>query len=157
MSLKLSTGLRNQVLATGSLRSILNGQVIRMYSGPEPLSPDDAISSAINTLLLTYSLNATATGLTFEATPVAGSLVKTVAETWSGVGTGTNGVLRGQMGFWRMVPSADDQSLYSDSALRLQGNVGLTTAFDIVVASLNVIGGTTYSLSGFSLEMPSGV
>lgn len=157
MSLKLSTGLRNQMLATGSLRSILNGMMIRAYSGTPPASADDAVSGAINTLLVTYSLNAGGTGLTFEVTPVDGSLVKTAAETWSGVANGTVDVLQGQLSFWRMVPSADNQALYSETDLRMQGTFGLVSGEDdIVVPTLNIIGGTTYAIDTMAVTMPSG-
>jgi len=42
MSLKLSTGLRNFLLAEGSLRKAFEDGIINLYSGAAPASPDDA-------------------------------------------------------------------------------------------------------------------
>jgi hypothetical protein len=42
MSFKLSTGLRNYMLATGSLRKAFENGVLKIYSGSAPTSADDA-------------------------------------------------------------------------------------------------------------------
>jgi len=41
--LKASTGLRTKLLDTGSLKSILDGGVINIYSGPVPATADAAL------------------------------------------------------------------------------------------------------------------
>ncbi len=47
MSLKLSTGLRNFLLAEGSLRKAFEDGIINVYSGAAPASPDDAATGVL--------------------------------------------------------------------------------------------------------------
>ena len=56
MALLASTGLRNQVLDTGSIKSALANGFIRVYSstiGNIPATADAAIDGGVHTLLLT--------------------------------------------------------------------------------------------------------
>lgn len=50
MTIKASTGLRNSMLVTGSLRSLLNGGRINIYAGAAPATADADLGGA--TLLL---------------------------------------------------------------------------------------------------------
>jgi len=52
MALRLSTGLRNHLLANGSLRNALQGGILEIYSGSQPTTADDAVTG---TLLATIS------------------------------------------------------------------------------------------------------
>lgn len=69
-----STGLRNHLLATGSLKDGLDGGVIRLYSGTVPASADDSIGAAV--LLCTVSLASAGTGITLAASASAGVITK---------------------------------------------------------------------------------
>lgn len=116
MTLKISTGLRNAVLVTGSLKSQLDGKVVRIYGGAVPADADAALGAA--TLGCTISVGGTGTGVTFEATPVDGALVKTAAETWSGTNAATTTAT-----FWRIEATADAGDA-STTAIRVQGTFG---------------------------------
>ena len=87
MTIKASTGLRNGTLATGSLRSLLNGGRINIYAGAEPATADAALGGA--TLLCAVTVNSTGTGINFDTTASGGVLQKAPGEVWSGVNVAT--------------------------------------------------------------------
>ena len=121
MTLKVSTGLRNKLLDTGPLRTIMAGGLIKIYSGTAPASADDAIGGG-NTLLCTVSVNSTGTGVTFDTTATNGTIAKNPSETWTGVN-----VAAGTASFYRLVAAADDGTSSATQA-RIQGDIGLAGA-----------------------------
>lgn len=143
MTLKISTGLRNAVLVTGSLRSRVNGKIIRIYGGSVPATANAALGGA--TLLCTVSVGGTGTGVTFEATPVDGALVKTAAETWSGTNVAT-----GTATFWRLVDTGDDGTL-STSAERVQGTFGGTSG---LLSNPSLTSGAPQSIDNAVIALP---
>jgi hypothetical protein len=143
MTLKISTGFRDGVLVTGSVRSRANGKVIRIYGGTVPADANAALGSA--TLLCEVSVGGTGTGVTFEATPVDGALVKTAAETWSGTNVAT-----GTATFWRLVASADDGTL-STVAERVQGTFGGTSG---LLSNPALTSGSPQSIDNAVLALP---
>jgi hypothetical protein len=145
MALQLSTGLRNQLLDTGSFRSIFNLSFIDVYAGSVPANADAAIS---NTKLVTYTNNATATGLTFAAAAAAGVITKTLAETWSGTS-----VAAGTATFWRLRTSSDTNAL-STTFARMQGLIA-TAGGEINLPSAALLNATLYTLDTFSFTLPT--
>lgn len=121
MTVKASTGLRNKVLDTSPLKTVLASGFIKIYSGPEPADADAAIAGG-NTLLCTISVNSGGTGLTFAASAASGTIVKNASEVWSG-----NNVASGTATFYRFVTAADTGVLSTTEA-RLQGSIGLAAA-----------------------------
>jgi hypothetical protein len=146
MSLKTSTGLRNGVLATGSLKSLLNGGFIKIYAGTVPSSADDAIGSA--TLLNTISVNSTGTGINFDTAASAGVLSKAPAEVWSGVNAAS-----GTATFYRHVAAADDGTL-STTQPRIQGTVS-TVGADLNLSSVSLTSGATQTIDYYSVALPA--
>lgn len=145
MSLRFSTGLREYLMAVGSLRDALNAGEIRIYSGPEPASVDSAISPS-NLLLVTIRTD-TNDGLTFESTAPGGTLLKSAAEVWIGTveaaGTAT---------FYRHVlPS--DTGVASTSARRIQGNVGFAGT-DMQLSNTVLAVGAIQKLEAYSITLP---
>ena len=114
MALKFSTGLRNELATLGSLKSRLDGCVIRIYSGAVPASADAPLSGAV----LQCEISNGGTPVTFAAGPQAGSIIKSPEETWSGVNAAS-----GTVSFFRIVKPADDGAS-STSAVRVQGTSG---------------------------------
>lgn len=145
--MKLSTGLNDYLLATGSLRAGLSGCLIRMYSGTVPADADAAIGSA--TLLHTYSVGGNGTGGTFDATPTGGKIVKTPAESWTGTSVAT-----GTTTFARLILTTDDGT-DSTTQRRIQLTVG-TTGADLLLSNLTFTSGATRPLNSFSIESPKG-
>ncbi len=113
-----STGLVKHLLITGSLKAALDNMTLKIYNGTVPTNADQAISGD-STLLVTISVGGVGTGVTFEATPVAGALVKTAAETWQGT-VGNAGTAT----YARLVASGDTGAL-STTELRYQMGVGV--------------------------------
>lgn len=146
MSIKSSTGLRNGVLATGSVKSQLDGGEIRIYSGTPPAAADDAIGAAI--LLCTITNNSTGAGLNFDTAAAGGVLVKAPAEVWSGVN-----VASGVASFYRFVTKADNSSL-STTLPRVQGSVGVAGAA-LNLSSNTLTSGATQTVDYYSLAMPT--
>lgn len=142
--MKLSTGTRNGLLSGGSLKSLLDGGELRLYSGTVPADADAALGGA--TLLCTIKNGGS--GITF-ATAAGGVMQKAGAETWSGVNAAT-----GTASFYRHVLSADDGTS-SSSAVRLQGTVGVAGA-DMNLSSVSLTSGATQTLNFYSIAMPAG-
>lgn len=146
MSIKASTGLRNKLLVTGSLRSVMSLGFIKIYSGSVPTSADDGIGIA--TLLCTISVSSSGTGLTFESTAVSGSLAKTAAEVWSGV-NGAGGVAS----FYRHVAVGDTAALSTTEA-RVQGNIAVAGS-DMNLTNTTLSNGATQTVDFYQLYLPT--
>lgn len=145
--MKRSTGLRNFMLVTGSLKAAMDGSVIKIFSGIEPANADAAIGAA--TLLCTISVNGTGTGVTIGVSAASGAVTKNPSEVWIG-----DVLVSGQASFWRMQKPADDNS-NSTSAPRLQGTVGLIGA-DLNFSSINLISGDARRINNFVASIPAG-
>lgn len=146
MAIKVSTGLRNGALSTGSVKSLMDGGKIKIYSGPVPATADAAIGSA--TLLCTVSLDSTATGVNFDTAAANGVLSKAPAEVWSGVNSNT-----GTPAWYRHVTSADDGT-ESTTAYRIQGTVGVAGA-DLNLSSNTLTEGATQTIDYYSIAWPT--
>jgi len=146
MAAKISTGLRNHMLATGSLKAALDGGVIYIYSGTPPATADAALSG--NTLLCTISNNAAGTGITMSSTPNAGVLGKASAETWRG-----QIVANGTATFFRFATLVDDGTL-STTATRLQGTVG-TVGADLNFSTIAFVSGDYKNVDTFNVALPT--
>lgn len=146
MTTKVSTGLRNGVLATGSLRSLLNGGTIKIYAGSPPATADAAVGAAV--LLCTISLNSTATGITLDATAAGGVIPKTPAEIWSGVNA-ANGVAA-----WFRHVGPGDNGAESVTQPRIQGTVALSGAA-VNLTSLNLTAGAPQPIDHYAVSWPT--
>ena len=144
---KISTGLRNHLLAGGSFKNGMDGMVIKVYddSGAIPVSPDDAVGSAV--LLCVLTKNGAGTGLSFDGTPVAGVLSKDSAEEWFG-----EILASGRGAFFRGV-AITDTGAASATAKRIQGTVGLVNA-DFLVRDINFVLGEEQRADSCNIGMP---
>ncbi len=114
MTVKYSTGLRDHLAVSGSMKAALDGMQIDFYSGTEPRSADDEMPVDA-TLLLT--VNAEGNPVTWEGGG-SGMLKKAADETWNGTV-----VAAGDASWFRIHTSADDGSA-SEAIFRVQGSVG---------------------------------
>lgn len=145
--MKASTGLRNYMLDTGSMKAGLAGGFLKIYKGAVPA---DADAAATGTLVLTVSVNSDGvTGLSMAAAAAAGVLAK-AAEVWSGVveagGPHT-------AAYFRFVTAADDGTL-STTQRRLQGTIG-TAGADMNLASTELTSGATRTIDYFNVALPT--
>lgn len=142
MAFKFSTELRRQQCVTGSLKSILDGGVIRLYSGPVPASADSGLSG--NTLLL--EIDNGGSGLTFESTANGATLTKSLSEVWQG-NVSENGIAS----FFRFVMPSDTGSNTSGE-VRIQGTVG-GPADDLTISNPSLLQGAPQRLEYFAIAL----
>jgi hypothetical protein len=145
MTLKVSTGLRNKLLDTGSLATLMAGGLIKIYSGSPPASADDAASGS---LLCTISLNSTGTGVNMASTASSGVLAKSTSETWSGVVA-----LSGAATYYRHV-AASDTGASSTTQARLQGEIA-TAGAELNLSSTTLTSGATQTVDYYSVALPT--
>lgn len=145
--MKISSGLRNYMMGTGSFKAGMDGSYLKIYSGTAPASPDDAIPGGA-TLLCTVSVDAGATGVTFETTATAGQLLKAAAESWQGTNAAT-----GTATWFRLAPTADVGDS-STTARRVQGTVAQAGA-DLNITNTSLVSGATQTVDFFSVLLPA--
>jgi hypothetical protein len=141
MTFKISTGFRDGLLVTGSAKSLMDGKVVKIYAGTEPATADASIGAA--TLLVTVSNGGS--GVTFEAAPVDGAVIKTASETWSGTNVAT-----GTASFYRICASADAGDL-STSLVRVQGVFG---GADGTISNPSLTSGATQDVDYCAVYLP---
>lgn len=144
MTAVLSTGLRNALLGSASLKSSLDGGEIRIYAGTVPADADAAIGAA--TLLVTIKNGGS--GINFDSAATGGVLLKAPAETWSGTNAAS-----GTASFFRHVVAADTGAS-STTALRIQGLCAVAGA-DINLTSVALTSGATQTLDFYSVSLPA--
>lgn len=145
MSIKVSTGLRNYLLDTGSLDAALAAGFIKIYAGTVPDTADTSIGSA--TLLCTISDDATGTGINFEAAAASGVLEKD-AQTWRGVNAAT-----GTATFYRHV-TASDTGASSTTERRIQGTIG-TAGADMNLSDTSLTSSASQSIDFYAVALPT--
>lgn len=147
MTTKASTGLRNHMLATGSLKAALDGGFLELYQGPEPATADAAIDTAQHKLLVRIYSDGTSAGLTLSPTAADGFIEKST-QTWSGTNIDT-----GTVQFFRFVGPSDSGAL-STTLARLQGTVARAGA-DLNITSVELTAGAPQAVNFFSIALPA--
>jgi hypothetical protein len=153
MPLRLSTGLVDKLMDTGSFKTLFenaaDGFLIDIYTGAQPADANDA---ATGTKLVTISKGGDGTGMTFEASAGTnpGELEKNAGETWSGtsVATGTAG--------WFRVYRKADAATHGDASTteyRVDGTVG-TSGQQMNVGSLSITSGAPFVLTSAAFTLP---
>lgn len=145
--MKLSTGLRNHVVGSGSLKSALDGCVIRMYSGTMPATADAAVTGG-STLLCTVTLGDAGGGLTFEAGLGPGLLLKSPSENWLGT------VAESGVATWFRLETQADIGDVSTDAIRVQGTIQYAGG-DMQITDPNLLQGAPQKIDYFSVVMPA--
>jgi len=141
MTIRLSTGLTNDLLDVGSLKSIFANAKLQYFTGAQPASPDDAPTGS---LLLTID---NTTGLNFGVA-ATGKLPKEAA-VWAGVAAST-----GTAGYFRLSSLANDTGAQSVTESRIDGSVG-TFGADLLISSTALVTGATQTISQFELTVPA--
>lgn len=143
--IKLSTKLREDIAVGGSLKDLLDGGLVNIYSGAIPASADAALGAAV--LLNTLSAGGGGTPVTFNSSAPGGVLSKTTAENWTG-----NNVAGGTPTFFRYVLAADDGTA-STIARRIQGTAGALGS-DMFISTIPMVSGAPQSFQLFQLAVP---
>lgn len=142
--MQVSSGLRNKMLDTGSLKSVMALGFIKLYGGAIPANADAAVTG---TLITTISVNSTGTGLSLAAAAAAGVLAK-AAEVWSGVNSSSSTAT-----YFRHVAVGDDGTLSTTQA-RVQGTVG-TAGADLNISSTSLTSGATQTIDFYNVALPT--
>jgi len=142
----ISDALRDQLLQ--ALAMMMNGldTVVQIYDGIVPLDSSASIGSSNK--LVEITVDALAAGyVSFDMTPVGGTIVKTASEDWHGAV-----LANGTATYYRVCDVADTNAA-STTALRLQGSVGTVNA-DLLVNDVNLILGDDQRIDYFTIGLP---
>ena len=145
MTYKVSTGLRNHMLTSGSLRAALTNGKIRILSGPEPASADAAETG---TLLCVIDKDGAGAGFTLDSTASDGVISKVVGDVLQGTNLAT-----GVAGYYRHVGSADTGA-ESLTEPRIQGRIS-TSGAEANFSSVNLVSGATQTADTYSVNLPT--
>lgn len=149
MAFKFSTGLKNALLDTGSLKASLDGGVLVLFSGTVPSSPDDALpGDAVMLNVYTDDDQGPLFGLDFAASASAGTLSKAPAQPWKGTS-----VAAGNASFFVFAANPLDAMGASTTEKRVLGTVGGPGA-DMFVQSVAIADATEYTIDYFSVTIP---
>ena len=145
MTFKVSTAMRNQLLITSPLKTILAAGFIKIYSG---VSPTDADQAVTGTLLCTISISSGGTGINLDVAAALGVVLKAPAETWSGVNAAT-----GTAGYYRH-SAVGDTGVLSTTQPRLQGDIA-TSGQEMNLSSVALTSGATQTIDYYSVALPT--
>lgn len=146
MTYKVSTGLRNHMAVTGSLRDAFTGASrLSIYGGAEVATAD---ADATGASLLCVITGPAAAGLAFEAVAVDGVLAKLAAQVWSG----TN-LASGTATWFRLEETGDGRGA-STTLKRIQGNVGIAIG-DMVMIQNVLVSGNVKTIDGAGFTIPA--
>lgn len=127
-----------------SLQDLFYRGVIKIYTGSQPTSADDAPTG---TLLVTIYSDGVSAGLSFGDAS-SGVLNKNTAETWTGtaVATGTAG--------WFRLQAPGDSGGSSTTDERLDGAIS-TAGAELNMSSTSIVSGAIQAISAFQLTIPA--
>lgn len=144
MTTRLSTGLVNKLMVTGSFKATMALGFIDVYTGAQPASGDAA---PIGTKLVTLSLNSTGTGLSLEAAAIGGVASKLASEVWSGL------ILADGTAGWFRYRAAGDTGALSTTEARFDGAVA-TTGAQMSLTTLALKAGATLTVANGDFTLP---
>jgi hypothetical protein len=150
MTLRLSTGLRTNIVGAIGVGATFAGGIVEVRTGSQPANADAAVTG---TLLGVVTLNnlpfvpgAPANGLTFAAA-VAGVLAK------SGVWA-MNGIAAGTAGWFRLKANALDNDALSTTLPRIDGSVA-TSGADMSLSNIAIAIGAPTTVDTFTVTAPA--
>jgi hypothetical protein len=150
MAFKYSTGFKNAVLATSSVRDVFNGGFIVVYEASSTPESADSALPADAVELVKYSVGGDGTtGLTLDSAASNGSISKSAGEVWQGTALAT-----GSATFFRYERDGDTGDL-SATDIRIQGTVG-GPASDMFMTNTTFTVDEVYTLDHFSIAVLGG-
>ena len=142
---KYSTALREGLAVVGSMRSLLSGFYIRIYTGTVPATADASLGSAV--LLNEISSGGVGDELTLEPTAPGGLLTKSASQNWTG-----KTLLGGTPSFFR-IELASDTGNQTTTEVRIQGSCG-SLGNDLVITQLPLVTDEPQAFELFQMAIP---
>lgn len=143
MSVRFSTGLRNNMLNTTGLKGSMDLGFLHIYTGVQPTSSDSPIQGIE---LLKVSVDGDGvTGLTLTVATLA-VIQKALAENWKG-----NGITDGVAG-WARFKSATDTNTDNTTDARIDMSVAQTGG-DLNLSNTTVVTGAPTTVDIFQITM----
>lgn len=146
MALRLSTGLRNGMMGTSTLKELLENGTIDIYSGIQPASADSVETGSKLVTISSTSGTAAADGVKFGT--AAGVVLGVGAIPWSGLCK-----LAGIAGYFRFRGSGGTAGS-STVEKRMDGNVGVSGA-DLNLTHTSLSLNTTITIPVFDITQPA--
>ena len=144
-NIKLSTGFKNALLNGTDATSLFDGSnaSITIYSGQQPATADDAVSggSAALSVIDLPSTNA------FSAAANGGALAKSTA-VWEDTAADASGTAA-----WFRLAKNDTVSGLSITEIRIDGSVGVGTAFDMNLSTASITAADPIIVDVFTLRI----
>jgi len=152
MGLRLSTGLRNALMAEIGFKGAMADGILEIFSGAIPANADTTEGAGTKLLRVTIASGAftsgvATNGLDFDA-PAAGVLSKAAAETWSGVG------LADGTAAWFRFYSNTVVIGASTTTCRFDGTVG-TSGADLLLTSTSIVTSATTTIDTATFTLPA--
>ena len=162
MAFKFSTGLRNALLKTGSLKTLLDGGWLHIYSGAVPADADAAPGTLLATMYSNGGSDPGAGGLTFDAPATGATMYKADAETWNNADlTPAGNVASGLATHFVFVgPGSGNEDGVSIGAsttqVRILGTVG-GPGSDLVLSDADLTAEQVQAVNSFFIHIPESV
>lgn len=150
MTIKLSTGARDLLAGSNGLTGMFAAGVIHIYSGPQPASPDAAVTGTLLGIVTKdgapFVFGSPTNGLTWAAV-VAGVAAKST-DNWQfdGLDTAT-------AGWFRLMGNPVDSLGASTTLPRVDGAIGVTGA-DLNMTNIAITTGAPNTVDAFALTVP---
>jgi hypothetical protein len=147
---RFSTGLRNALAGNYGLGIMMNGGLIRVYSGSIPATPDGAPTGTHLGTITTDGLN-----FVFPGDPFGAGLMLTVLSPGILANDGNwrlKGVASGTAGWWRWCWRESDPLTLSTFYPRVDGVMGT----ELVLQSTFITPSTNVQIESFSIQLGLG-
>jgi len=150
MTIRFSTGLRNNLVGPLGFAGSFDRGVIEVYTGPQPASANNAVTGVLLGVITLASgafvPGSPDNGLTFDV-PSNGAVTK--SGVWSFVG-----VAAGTAGWFRLKANAPDSGQSSTAAVRMDGSCA-TAGADLNISNISVAVGAPNTVDTFVYTQPA--
>ena len=141
MTTIVSSGFKAGILGPQSFEQLMDGGIIRLYSGTQPDSADDAVpgpSVELGTIDSSGGLQYARAG---------GTVVKAAFQAWT-----LQGIATGTLGWFRIYANPADDGSASLSAVRIDGTIG--PSGEMRLPAYTVTPDTTRVVDNFGFSLP---
>ena len=154
MAVRLSTGFASAILGPNSFESLFQYGTIEIRSGAQPASADAAATGSLLGRITTgggaWTAGSPTNGLVIVRD---GRLVrKNPPDSWVLAGSAT-----GTAGWFRWVTNVPDAGVYSTSAIRIDGAIGLTDAtgdYQLFLPTLSLTSSSNHTIADWWYSLP---